>query len=62
MELISATPRSETEFSATSTYPIHLTTQRNKKKTQHKTKTPNQKSTVLYKRLSVTNISIEKSI
>lgn len=64
MELISATARSETEFSASSTYPIYLTTQRKQKKNQNlkpkKPKAPNQKSTVLYKKLNVTNVSLEK--
>lgn len=62
MKLISETPRSEREFSASSTYPMYLTTQRKQKKPQmpKNPKTPNQKSTVLNKRLSVTNVSLEK--
>lgn len=35
MELISATSRSETEFSASSTYPMYLTTQRKQKNPKH---------------------------
>lgn len=66
MELLFATPRSE--FSASSTYPMYLITQRKWKKKHHqnpkKTKTPKKpkpqtKKAVLHKRLSVTNVSLE---